>query len=152
MRNRFVVDFAENAIIATKTTLKRAGVPNSPEYKLLMKLMKQNPDFKVIEKEIKKSEGKTTYKGLSKAFIEKYLSIQENAEELSRQYNKTLELGKFPQTRKWFLDTFKDFNMDEAKEEIDAAFIKQIKTDAEEKPALTAKQSRFFDMPAAVNQ
>ena len=64
MKNLFVVNFAENTIIATKTTLKKASVPNSPEYKTLMKLMKQNPTFTVAVKEIKKAEGKKDYKGV----------------------------------------------------------------------------------------
>ena len=75
MKNLFAVNFAENTIIASKTTLKKASVPNSPEYKALMKLMKQNPTFTVAEKEIKKAEGKNTYEGLNKAFIEKYMHL-----------------------------------------------------------------------------
>ena len=75
MKNLFAIDFANNTIVASKTTLKKASIPNSAEYKALMKLMKQNPTFTVAEKEIKKAEGKNTYKGLDKAFVEKYISI-----------------------------------------------------------------------------
>ena len=53
MKNLFAVNFAENTITASKTTLKKASVPNSPEYKALMKLMKQNPTFTIEEKKIK---------------------------------------------------------------------------------------------------
>ncbi|OUN79934.1 hypothetical protein B5E56_02720 [Flavonifractor sp. An112] len=67
MKNLFTVDFANNTIIASKTTLKKAGVPNSVEYKALMNLMKQNPTFQIAEKEIKKAESKKTYGGLTKA-------------------------------------------------------------------------------------
>ena len=74
MKNLFAVNFAENTIIASKTTLKKASIPNSPEYKALMKLMKQNPTFTVAEKDIKEAIGKKTYKGLDKAFVEKYIS------------------------------------------------------------------------------
>ena len=76
MKNLFAVNFAENTITASKTTLKKASVPNSPEYKALMKLMKQNPTFTIEEKKIKEATGKKTYEGLNKAFIEKYISIQ----------------------------------------------------------------------------
>lgn len=126
MKNLFTVNFSENAIIATKTTLKKASVPNSPEYKALMKLMKQNPTFTIAEKEIKQATGKNTYKGLNTPFIQKYISIQDNAEELNRQYEKASELGKFSLVRKWFLDTFKDFNMADAKEEIAKAVLSEI--------------------------
>ena len=142
MKNLFTVNFAENTIIASKTTLKKAGVPNSPEYKALMKLMKQNPTFTVAEKEIKKAEGKNTYKGLNEAFIKQYISIQTNAKTLDEQYKKAAEMGKFPLVRKWFLDTFKNFDMATAKDEIEKAILAQIGSvsisAAENKPALIA--------------
>lgn len=126
MKNLFAVNFAENTIVASKTTLKKASIPNSPEYKTLMKLMKQNPTFTIAEKEIKQATGKNTYKGLNTPFIEKYISIQDNAEELNRQYEKASELGKFPLVRKWFLDTFENFNMTAAKDEIAKATLAVI--------------------------
>ena len=118
MKTLFAVDFAENAIVASKTTLKKASVPNSPEYKALMKLMKQNPTFSIKEKDIKEAIGKETYKGLTKEFIKKYISIQSNSSDLKEQYAKADEMGKFPLVRKWFLGVFKNFNMELAKEEI----------------------------------
>lgn len=145
MKNLFAINFAENTIVATKATLKKASIPNSPEYKTLMKLMKQNPAFTVVEKEIKKSEGKKTYKGLNTVFIGKYLSIQENADELTQQYEKALELGKFSMARKWFLDTFKNFDMSAAKKELDAAFVAEVKTSAAE------MERKIVDIPAAAN-
>lgn len=126
MKNLFAVNFAENTIVASKTTLKKASIPNSPEYKALMKLMKQNPTFTIAEKEIKKAEGKNTYEGLNKAFIEKYISIQDNAGDLNEQYAKASEMGKFPLVRKWFLNTFKNFDMETAKAEIEQAIFAEI--------------------------
>lgn len=126
MKSLFTVCFEENTIIATKTTLKKASVPNSPEYKALMKLMKQNPTFTVEVKEIKKAEGKKTYVGLNNDFIKDYISIKENAEELEQQYNKAYEMGKFVMVRKWFLNTFKNFDMEEAKREIAQARLAAI--------------------------
>ncbi len=118
MKTLFAVNFAENTIVATKTTLKKASVPNSAEYKALMKLMKQNPTFAIVEKEIKKATGKETYAGLTKDFIKEYITIQSNSADLTEQFKKAFEMGKFPLVRKWFLNTFKNFNMEKAKEEI----------------------------------
>lgn len=126
MKSLFTVCFEENTIIATKTTLKKASVPNSPEYKALMKLMKQNPTFSIEVKEIKKAEGKKTYAGLNNDFIKDYISIKENAEELKQQYNKAYEMGKFVMVRKWFLNTFENFDMEEAKEKIAKARLAAI--------------------------
>lgn len=143
MKNQFAVSFAENTIVATKTTLKKASVPNSPEYKALMKLMKQNPMFTVSEKVIKTSTGKTTYKGLNTAFIQQYISIQKNSAKLTKQYEKAAEMGKFPLVRRWFLNTFENFNMESAKKELtEAAVAKVISISAEQ-------QNKIVDMPRA---
>lgn len=127
MKTLFAVNFAENTIVATKTTLKKASVPNSAEYKALMKLMKQNPTFTIAEKKIKKAEGKKTYEGLTKVFIKEYISIQSNSADLTKQFEKASEMGKFPLVRKWFLNTFENFDMDEAKEEIAMSKITVIR-------------------------
>ena len=136
MKNLFAVNFAENTIIASKTTLKKASIPNSPEYKALMKLMKQNPTFTVETKVIKEATGKKTYEGLNKAFIEKYISIQDNADDLNKQYAKAAEMGKFPLVRKWFLNTFKNFDMETAKKEIEQAIFAEIAAATEKKSAV----------------
>ena len=100
----------------------------------------------ITEKEIKKAEGKKTYEGLNKAFIEKYISIQSNADDLNKQYAKATEMGKFPLVRKWFLNTFKNFNLEEAKMEIEQDALRKISA------ASAEKQSKVVDMPAAANQ
>ena len=86
--------------------------------------------------EIKKAEGKNTYKGLDKAFVEKYISIQINADDLNKQYAKASEMGKFPLVRKWFLNTFKNFDMETAKAEIEQAIFAEIAAATEKKPAV----------------
>lgn len=143
MKNLFAVDFAENAIIASKTTLKKASVPNSPEYKALMKLMKQNPRFTVVEKQIKEATGKQTYKGLTEAFIKSYISIQENAVELTKQYQEAKKMGKFTLVRQWFLNTYKNFNMETANEELKKAAVKKVISISAE------QQAKVVDMPKA---
>lgn len=143
MKNLFSFDFVNNTIIASKTTLKKASVPNSPEYKVLMKMMKQNPAFTIAEKEIRKSTGKTTYKGLTAAFIQQYIAIQTNAAELKEQYEKASELGKFPLVRKWFLNTFEGFNLETAKEELTNANLSKVIAISRE------QQKKIVDMPKA---
>lgn len=142
MKKLFVIDFAKKTITATKATLKRASVFNSPEYKELMELMKQMPDFTITEKKIKKSASKKTYEGLNKNFIMQYLSIQNNAEELKKQYEKAAELGKFPLVRKWFLNTFENFDMDTAKKEIEEMLLAEVST--------ANSKCEVVDMPKAV--
>ena len=151
MKNLFAINFPEMTITASKTTLKKASVPNSAEYKELMKLMKQNPGFSIVEKEIKQATGKKTYRGLTDALIKKYISIQPNSAELEKQYKKAFEMGKFPLVRKWFLDTFEDFDVEEAKEKIAKITLAEI-TSADTKSEDQPAEQKVVDMPAAVNQ
>ena len=154
MKNLFAVNFADNTIIASKTALKKASVPNSVEYKDLMKLKKQHPTFEVVAKEIKKHEGKKTHKGLTDKLILAYISIQPNADDLKKQHDEAKELGQFPLVRRWFLNTFKDFDMATAKEELDEAELKKITAKTEQKNGNETEREdeKISDFPAVVNQ
>lgn len=123
----FRFDFTSNTIVGSKTAIKKAGNPDSKEYKELMKLREIQPEFQVVEKEVKKSSGKQSYKGLNRDFVEAYISIQPNADTLNKQYKEAKEMGTFPLVRKWFLTTFKEFDMEEAKREIEEAKLLKIK-------------------------
>lgn len=130
MKSRFFVDFQNNAIVGSKTTLKKASIPGSPEYKELMKLVKEHVTFAVIEKEIKKAEGKKTYVGLNKSFMLDYINTQENSENLTKEFEQALKIGKFPLVRKWFLDTFKNFDIEIAKEEITKRKLEEVRNNS----------------------
>ena len=132
MKNLFTVNFAEATIYATKTTLKKASIPNSAEYKMLMNLMKQNPKFTIAVKEIKERQGRKTYAGLNKNLIAKYISIQSNAKELSAKMELAFQMGKFPMVRSWFLHEFENFDKDAAKEAIMKAALEEINAAANE--------------------
>lgn len=133
MKNLFTVNFAEATIYATKTTLKKASIPNSAEYKTLMNLMKQNPRFIIAVKKTKERQGRKNYAGLNKNFIAKYISIQSNAKELTAKMDLAFQMGKFPMVRSWFLHEFENFDMDAAKEAIiNAATQKRAESAAKE--------------------
>ena len=126
-KNLFPIDFAEKTITATKTTLKKASNPNTPEYKELATLMEKHRDFRIVTKEIKKSSAEH-HPGVTKEFIEAFISIKENAALLKKQYEKVCKDYKFPMVRKWFLETFPNFDMEAAKKEIEAAALAKIKS------------------------
>ena len=60
MKNLFAFNFVDNTIVASKTTLKKAGKPGSPEYKELMKMIAKQPTFRVVEKEVTTNGSKKT--------------------------------------------------------------------------------------------
>ena len=65
MKTLFAYDFTTNTIVASKTTLKKAGNPTTPEYKALMKMIAGQPTFRVVEKTINNSKKKNTHLGLT---------------------------------------------------------------------------------------
>lgn len=132
MSNRnFTIDFTAKQIIGTKTSLKKARCYGSAEYKELCKLVEAHPRFRVVKRKIEKNNSKQTYKKLNFKFIENYISIQSNKDELLREYNEikkfavSVGMSVYPYTKSWFLKKFgtedKPFNMDEAREEIKSA-------------------------------
>lgn len=146
MKNLFAYDFTTNTYYASKTTLKKASNPNSAEYKALMKLMSQNPKASVAEKYIKPAIGKDNHKGLTKKFIETYISIQSNADDLKQQYENANKKGKFSFVRKWLFDVFPDFNMETAREEIEKSKIAEIKSiSAEQKEKVVPMPEKVGD-------
>lgn len=63
MKNLFAYDFTNNTIVASKATLKKAGNPTTPEYKALMKMIAEQPTFKVVEKTDQHQERKDDLQG-----------------------------------------------------------------------------------------
>lgn len=128
----FSVDFEERKIIGTKASLNKAKRYDSSEYKELCKLVAAHPRFEVVAKEVKKNKSKHTYKALNFSFIEKYISIQPNRNELMGEYEavkstaKSLGRSAYPHVKRWFLEKFssadKPFDVGKADKEItDAA-------------------------------
>ena len=75
MRNMFTYDFTNRTIVATKATLKKASNPTTDEYTALIKMIEGQPTFRVVEKTIKNSGNKKTYKGLTLKMMMDYLFL-----------------------------------------------------------------------------
>lgn len=128
---RFTVDFEERKIIGTKASLNKAKRYDSSEYKELCLLIAAHPQFEVVAKEVRENNSKQTYKALDFLFIEKYILIQPNRNELMGEYKavkstaKSLGRSVYPHVKRWFLEKFssegKPFDMEEATKEIENA-------------------------------
>lgn len=137
MKNLFAYDFVNETIVASKTTLKKAGKPGTTEYKALMKMMKGQPTFKIAEKEINVNESKNTHKGLTLAVMIAHIEKQSNSEELMEEFEAVKEFGKYPLTKKWFLDKFPTFKISEGKKAVSAARITKATANIKSKKVLT---------------
>ena len=132
MKNLFAYNFVNNTIVASKTTLKKAGIPNSPEYKALMKMIDKQPTFRVAEKEISTNTRKKTYRGLTIEVMKTHIQKQENSELLMAEFEESMKEGKskYPLAKKWFLEQFPKFKMTEGKKAVSNAKLAKAKANA----------------------
>ena len=151
---RFTVDFFKKSIIGTKASFDKASKGEGPIYEELASKMAKHPDFKLKVKEQKHSKAKKqTYEGLDFDLMKKYISIQDNAEELLTKYEgikkfaKDSGLSVYPITKKWFLETFEGFDVMEAKKAINKANYSKAVVKVSVKP----KQSTPAELKAVAN-
>ena len=131
---RFTINFVEKTITGTKASFTKAGKGYGAEYDELADKIAKHPHFELIVKEsqTKSTKAKTTYNGLNFEFMEEYISIQTNAEDIMRRYEAAKKMANdrgtkvYPFTKMWFLKEFENFNIEEAKEEIIAARMAKI--------------------------
>ena len=127
-RSLFVFDHVKKSIVGTKNSLKKAGRPNTPESALLASMMKQHPNYSVVEKVVKANSTKNIYDGLTIPFMKAYLEIQDNAEEMLAIFNRVVDMAtkqkkKYPLTKSWFTGMYPNHDVKKAQEEIDAYWI-----------------------------
>ena len=127
-RSLFVYNHVNKTIVASKASLKKAGRPNTAESDLLAAMMREHPDYAVVEKEIKTNSAKNAYDGLTMDLMKAYIEIQNDAEEKIQVFNRVVKMAteqkkKYPLTKSWFVGVYKDFNVEEAQKQIDAYLI-----------------------------
>ena len=97
----------------TKTEAKLAANLNSPQFKELISMRKEFPDFAIYvipTKTIKKNEKKESYRGLTYTYMEAYIASHADAsvmEEYLQQRNiAECHSIRYPNVKKWFLAKF----------------------------------------------
>lgn len=113
----YEINHIDETIIVTKRFYKAASILNSPEYKELMVIRRDNPTFKVVLREIKKKVGKRSYRNLTydnmRAFITaKELDAATRTARLA-QLGRVIELSKvqagpYAYVKVWFLGLYGD--------------------------------------------
>ena len=110
----YEINFIEGKIILTKKFYKSASILNTPEYKELMALRNDNPGFTIELREIKKKEGKQSYRNLTYANMRNYIITLEGEEsENLKEFDKVLKLSKvqtgpYAYVKTWFLKLYGD--------------------------------------------
>lgn len=125
---QYEVDFINSKIILTKKFYKAATILSTPEYTTLMQLRCDNPGFAVELREIKKKEGKKSYRNLTYKHMEEYIiALEGGKSETLKEFDKVLELSKvqvgpYAYVKTWFLKKYGDaFKSEEKAVEAPAA-------------------------------
>lgn len=108
MKTGYNFDQTTNTVTISAPFAKKASQVGTPEYDILLKLRKDNPNLK-IEKEVKTGKAQLTYKTM-----EEFINLHHNKDDLKKAFESAKTLSKFhsmPFTfvKKWFENQFPYF-------------------------------------------
>ena len=111
------VDLIEQTIVITKAFYNKACVFGSEEYKALRAAKMENPTFEIV---VKKANDKKTYNGLNFDRMADYIKTQPNSKQRLNEFEEVKKIaaakgGKYPLTKKWFLDTYPEYKESDIK-------------------------------------
>ena len=127
MKNTLRFDHDARCIVMDRTFYKNSSNIRFEEYAMLQRARQDYPTYTPVIKRIKRNPNKETYRGLTYAYMERYIESHENAEEMMAHY-KELRLisechGKarrYPAIKKWFLKQYPEvekFGMEDSDDE-----------------------------------
>lgn len=106
MKN-ITIDYAKKTIEITKSFEKKAREYGSDAYKALRDVRNEFEGYELVVKAPKSSNA---FKGMDYAFMEEYISKQENADELMEGFNKLRENElSYGEIKQWFIKKFPVF-------------------------------------------
>ena len=115
MKNTLKIDFVKKQIVMDRTFAKKCVDTRSEEYAELQRVRIDYPRFKVITRKIKRNKHKMTYKGLTYAYMEDYISKHGSKEDIQKNFSNYLHLREiakgnkrkgYPVIKKWFLECY----------------------------------------------
>ena len=145
----FTVDHIKTTLNGKAIDFKRAGLPGSEHEALLLRRIAAQPTYTLNPITPKKNLNKKTYAGLSRDLMRAYIPTQEHAEERMAELDEfEAKDTNFPTIKSWFLDTYKDFSVEEAKRAISKNKITNVKKAA----VIKLKSKKTVDFAKAGNQ
>lgn len=96
----------------TKKFAKQAKIFGTPEYKVWREFLNENPNAQMVVKAINKDKAKdTNRKNMTYENMRKYISVQENAENLSVEFDKIIveskvQISPYKYVADWFVARF----------------------------------------------
>ena len=110
--NAYSVNHMTRSIILTRNFAKAASIPDTDQYRLLIRLRTDNPGYEIVQRTITKKEGKR--KPPSYKQMKKYISCVENSDYYMSRFEVMREEaasknGSYARVLKWFRQTFPNF-------------------------------------------
>ena len=110
--NAYSVNHMTRSIILTRDFAKAASIPDTDQYRLLIRLRTDNPGYEIVQRTITKKEGKR--KPPSYKQMKKYISCVENSDYYMSRFEVMREEaasknGSYARVLKWFRQTFPNF-------------------------------------------
>ena len=111
---KYSLDHINHQIIVTKNFMKAAGIVGSADYKEMLRLRREMPDYEIVERTIARNPNKQSYLNLSFERMEAFIITKEGKEsDTLAEYQRECELAKihnspYNHVKKWFLERYKD--------------------------------------------
>lgn len=120
MKTSYRVDHSDKTIIVSPKFMKAAGILDTPEYKLMLRIRRDNPTYDIKCEANKKATKKNSYRNLTIANMETFIrNSQDDPRDLQvrlDEFNTVQELAKaqnskYAYIKAWFLKTYgKEYN------------------------------------------
>ena len=112
--SRYEINHFQAKVILTKQFAKAASILNTPEYMTLLELRRNHPDYTFELREIRKKEGKKSYRNLTYEHMEAYIITRDGKDsEAHKEFEQVKKLsqvqaGPYAYVKSWFLKKYKD--------------------------------------------
>ena len=113
MRNTLRFDHDARCIVMDRTFYKNSSNIRFEEYAMLQRARQDYPTYTPVIKHIKRNPDKETYKGLTYAYMERYIESHANADEIMAEYKELRLISechckarRYPKIKKWFLKKY----------------------------------------------
>ncbi len=114
MKTNITINAIEGTITVSNAFYKKASAYGSAEYAELRQAMLENPTFQIVFKTIEKK----TYNGLTFEKMTDYIKTQPDSDKMLIKFAAVQRIAKakgslYPLTKKWFLNTFPSYKVNE---------------------------------------
>ena len=124
MKNTLRVDHDARCIVMDRTFYKNASNIRFEEYAMLQRARQDYPTYTPVIKRNKRNPNKETYRGLTYAYMERYIEGHANAEAIMEEYKELRLISechckarRYPKIKQWFLKKYpevENFGIEEA--------------------------------------